>query len=548
MKNWAQWAERFPVLGSIAGWPKPVQLGAASALLTLIIGTLLWAGRPDYRVLFANLEDRDGGAIVTALGQMNIPYKLAGTGQAIMVPADKVHEVRLLLAQQGLPRSGETGFGLLDQTRFGASQFSEQITYQRALEGELAHSIEAVHAVQSARVHLALPRESLFVRERQPPTASVLLTLYPGRSLTDAQVSAISWLVSSSVPHLTSEKVSVVDQNGRLLTPPAGEAGADGSRRSLVNEIEQRTAQRILTLLSPLVGASNVQAQVSADVDFVQREETSEVYRPNQLPGEAAVRSKQTSASTQHNMLPPQGVPGALTNQPPVNATAPIQAPALPVPVDGAVEASSELATAGAPQQGSGATRQDATINYEVDRTIRHTKQPLGTLRRLSVAVVINDRHLEDRTESVSAETLSRLTELVRQAMGYSAERGDTLSVVSMPFDDAGAAAVPLWQNPIYLDYGMDLIRYLLIALGVYLAWRALVRPLLTSSKAAEQAGALPAGPTEEEERDTAAERLASELSRYEDNLKTARTLAEKDPRAVAMVLRAWMEKTHDNV
>lgn len=547
MRVWDHWAERFPVLGRIAAWPRTVQLGVASAALTLIIGTLLWTGHTDYRVLFANLEDRDGGAIVSALSQMNVPYRLAGTGQAIMVPADKVHEVRLLLAQQGLPRSGETGFGLLDQTRFGASQFSEQVTYQRALEGELGQSVEALHAVQSARVHLALPRDSLFVRERQAPTASVLVTLYPGRSLAQAQVSAITWLVSSSVPHLVPEKVSVVDQNGRLLTLPTGEAGADGSRRSLVDDIEQRTVQRILTLLNPLVGPGNIRAQVSADVDFVQREQTSETYRPNQLPGEAAVRSKQTSSSSQSNMLPPQGVPGALTNQPPGNAVAPIQTPAAPPSPNDANGTPPALA-AGVQQQGSGSTRDDATINYEIDRTISHTKDPVGTLRRLSVAVVVNYRQLDDKAEPLPTDELAKLTELVRQAMGYSEERGDTLSVINSAFNESAEAAPPYWQNPVYLDYGMRLIQYLLIALGVYLAWRVIVKPLLAPAPGTtEDSDNGTALPTEDEKRDAAAEQLAGELSRHEDNLKTARTLAEKDPRAVAMVLRAWMEKPHDN-
>jgi len=321
---------RFPALSKLQDIPRPILLGAASALIAVIAVVLLWSRGPEYRVLFSNIEDRDGGAIVSALAQMNVPYRLSDNGGAILVPADRVHETRLQLATQGLPRSGGVGFELLDNTRFGASQFTEQVTYQRALEGELGNSIASLHAVQQARVHLAIPRESLFVRERQEPTASVLLTLYPGRTLSEAQVSAIGWLVSSSVPRLSAENVSVVDQNGRLLSAPTGEAGAEGSQRNFINDIEQRTVQRILTLVAPLVGPGNVRAQASADVDFSQREQTSEVYRPNQEPGQGAVRSKQTSGSQQYNVLPPEGVPGALTNQPPPNATAPVDAPRRP--------------------------------------------------------------------------------------------------------------------------------------------------------------------------------------------------------------------------
>src|SRR5690554_2092419 len=327
MSRMAELTARFPVLLKVGQVSRSVQLGALAGAIALLAIASLWFQGPDYKVLFSNLQDKDGGAIISSLAQMNVPYQLADNGSAILVPADKVHETRLQLAQQGLPRSGEAGFELMDQTRFGASQFTEQINFQRALEGELASSIQALNAVQHARVHLALPRETLFVRDRQPPSASVLLTLYPGRMLSESQVAAISWLVSSSVPNLSADNVSVVDQNGRLLTAPAGSGKGDSARRDLVTEIETRTVQRILTLLNPIVGTGNVRAQVSADVDFSQREQTSEVYRPNQLPGQAAVRSQQTSASIQNGVQPPEGIPGALTNQPPPDPVAPINLP-----------------------------------------------------------------------------------------------------------------------------------------------------------------------------------------------------------------------------
>lgn len=563
MSQMAQLASRFPILQKVAAWPKPVQLGAAAGVVALIVVLMLWARTPDYRPLFTNLEDRDGGAIVAALTQMNVPYKLSDSGNAILVPSDKVHEARLQLAQQGLPRSGEAGFELMDQTRFGASQFTEQINYQRALEGELVSSIQGLHAVQQARVHLAIPRESLFVRDRQPPTASVLLTLYPGRSLSESQVAAITWLVSSSVPHLTSDKVSVVDQNGRLLTAPSGEAGADGTRRHLVDDIEQRTVQRILTLLNPLVGPGNVRAQVSADVDFAQREQTSEVYRPNRKPGEAAVRSEQTSSSVQNNVLPPEGVPGALTNQPPLNATAPIvttptnqnpaagNAPDQGNPAQGATAQNNLSTTQAGPNATAAApsnSRSDATINYEVDRTISHVKDPLGTLRRLSVAVVVNYRDKDGTPEALPPADMEKLNELVKQAMGYSAERGDTLSVVNSQFSTDHAVKVPVWENPVYLDYGMRLIQYLLIALAAYILWRSIVKPMLADNAEAKLKREEEAQEQEKNrEQLAAAEKLASEMNRYEENLNTARSMAEKDPRAVAMVLRSWMEKKDGN-
>lgn len=566
MSQLADLLARSPALAKIANLPRPVLMAIGAAIVAVIVVLLLWSRGPEYRVLFSNLEDRDGGAIVTALTQMNVPYKLSDTGNAILVPSGKVHEARMQLAQQGLPRSGEAGFELLDKTRFGASQFTEQVNYQRALEGELVSSIEAVYAVKSARVHLAIPRESLFVRDRQPPTASVLLTLQPGRSLSEPQVAAITWLVSSSVPHLTADKVSVVDQNGRLLTAPTGEAGVDGSRRQMVDDIEHRTVQRILTLLNPLVGPGNVRAQVSADVDFAQREQTSEVYRPNQKPGEAAVRSEQTSSSLQNHVLPPEGVPGALTNQPPANATAAIVTPpANPNAANAANQGAANNANNAANNagnnapgnalttgpgsdnnllKGTGNARNDATINYEVDRTISHVKNPLGTLRRLSVAVVVNYRTSDGEVVPLPPAELEGLNDLVKQAMGYSAERGDTLSVVNSRFSDDRPADPPVWENPVYLDYGMQLLQYLLIVLGVWIVWRSIVKPMIASvATARAESEAEKAEMESNREKLAAAERRASEISRYEDNLNTARTMAQKDPRAVAMVLRSWMEK-----
>lgn len=555
MSQQAALLARFPVLANVSKLPKPILLGLVSAAIAVLVMLLLWTRSPDYRVLFSNLADRDGGAIVTSLNQMNIPYRFSENGSAILIPSDKVYETRLRLAEQGLPKAGDSGFELLDKTRFGASQFAEQVNYQRALEGELTHSVAAMQSVQSARVHLAMPRESLFVRDRQEPTASVLLTLYPGRSLSESQVSAITWLVSSSVPNLSAEKVSVVDQNGRLLTLPTGEAAAESSRRSYAHEVEQRTEERILNLLTPLVGVGNVRAQVTADIDFSQREQTSEVYRPNQTPGEASVRSQQTSNSTQNGVLSPEGIPGALSNQAPANPTAPIITP--PATVDPANPAQGNTAN---PQEGNtlltpgidpalqgsntGTSRSDATINYEIDRTISHTKDPLAKVQRLSAAVVINYNIIDDEPQALDAAQIEKINDLVKQAMGYSAERGDTLSVINSPFRIPVEEIVPVWENPVYLGYAGELGKYLLMALAALFVWRKIIKPLVPS---ATPVALLKTEESPEvkfdREQVAAAEKRASELSRYEDNLETARKMAEKDPRAVAMVLRSWMDK-----
>ncbi|CAB5515676.1 flagellar basal-body MS-ring/collar protein FliF [Achromobacter anxifer] len=537
---------RFPVLEKVRALPKPILLGAAAALVAAIVAVAMWSSEPKYKVLFSNLDDRDGGAIVAALGTMNVPYRYNENGTALLVPSDRVYDARLQLASQGLPRGGSVGFELMDNARFGASQFTEQINYQRGLEGELARSIEAMHTVQHARVHLAMPRQSLFVRERQAPTASVLLNLHPGRSLSDAQVSAISWLVASSVPELTAENVSIVDQNGRLLSAPLGEGrGMDADQMRFVREMEQRTVERILTILNPLVGPGNVHAQASADVDFARREETSEVYRPNQEPGQAAVRSQQTSDSTQRGVNPAQGVPGALSNQAPANPQAPIANPPQPQPPR---PGQPQQPAAGQQQTGTQAVtgnlneRRDATTNYEVDRTISHIKQPVGNLKRLSVAVVVNYmRDKDGELQPLPPEELNKLTNLVREAMGYSENRGDSLNLVNSQFND-GPPPVPMWRDPEMISLFKTILAWLVggvLALWLYRVLRRTVGDYLYPPVDPEQAEAdrLEAA---REAQDVA---RAKEVDRYQDNLERARTMASKDPRAVAMVLRTWMNK-----
>lgn len=530
---------RFPVLEKLRTLPKPVLMGAAAAVVAVIVALALWGREPDYKVLFSNLEDRDGGAIVSALGQMNVPYRFSDNGGAILVPANRVYDARMQLAAQGLPRGGSVGFELMDNARFGASQFAEQINYQRGLEGELARSIEAMHSVQRARVHLAMPRQSLFVRDRQPPTASVLLNLYPGRGLADAQVSAIAWLVASSVPDLNVDNVSIVDQNGRLLSAPAGEGmGMDADQMRFVREVEQRTVERILTILNPLVGPGNVHAQASAEVDFARREETSEIYRPNQEPGQAAVRSQQTSDSRQVGVAPAVGVPGALSNQPPAATQAPIANPAPPAAGQG--NAAGQANATGQASAAPGTERHDATTNYEVDRTISHVKQATGQIKRLSVAVVVN--HLPDKDgepQALPADELNKLTNLVREAMGYSDARGDSLNVVNSQFNDV-QPSTPLWRDPELIDMVKTALAWVFGLLIVFWAYRK-VRPMISEHFYPQEDPELAAIARQEAEREAQATARAKEISRYEDNLQRAREMATKDPRAVAMVLRAWM-------
>jgi flagellar M-ring protein FliF len=271
-------------------------LGAGvAALIALVVGAWIWGQTPDYRVLYSNLSDRDGGAIIDSLQQLNIPYKFAEGGGALMIPANQVHEARLKLAAQGLPKGGTVGFELMENQKFGITQFAEQVNYQRALEGELARSVQTIGAVAAARVHLAIPKPSVFIKEQQKPSASVVLTMHGGRLLDSTQVSAIVHLISSSVPDLAAKNVTVVDQDGTLLSATQGEngTGMDAKQVQYVQQIEQNYIKRIEDILTPLYGANNVRAQVTANIDFARTEQTAEIYKPNQNPADSSIRSQQ---------------------------------------------------------------------------------------------------------------------------------------------------------------------------------------------------------------------------------------------------------------
>ncbi len=287
-------------LDKISSQQKMGLILAVSAIIALAVAGWMWNQAPDYKVLFSNISDRDGGAIVATLQQMNVPYKFAEGGGAILVPASQVHDVRLKLASQGLPKGGLVGFELMENQKFGTSQFLEQVNFQRALEGELARSIQSLAAVSGARVHLAMPKQSVFMREQQKPSASVMVNLYAGRTLDSQQVSAIMHLVSSSVPNLPLKNVTVVDQHGNLLSKTDESnvnTGLDPNQLKYVQALEQSYIKRIEAILSPIVGQENVRAQVAADMDFAQSEQTDEIYKPNQDPVDSAVRSQQTSES-----------------------------------------------------------------------------------------------------------------------------------------------------------------------------------------------------------------------------------------------------------
>ncbi|MGF6699328.1 flagellar M-ring protein FliF [Paraburkholderia sp. MM5496-R1] len=542
--------QRLSGLAQMRGNPRAPLVFAVALLVAVVAGLFLWSRAPSYKVLYSNLSDRDGGSIITALQQANIPYKLSESGSAILVPAEQVHEMRLRLASQGLPKSGSVGFELMDNQKFGISQFDEQINYQRALEGELERTIEAISSVKSARVHLAIPKPSVFVRDKEAPSAAVLVNLYPGRVLDEGQVVAITHMVASAVPEMPVRGVTILDQDGNLLTQPTNGSGLDATQLKFRQQIERNTQQRIDTILAPLFGAGNARSQVSADIDFSHSEQTSENYGPNGNPQQAAIRSQQSSSATEMSQGGASGVPGALSNQPPQPASAPI------VAGNGASSVTTTPVS----------DRKDSTTNYELDKTVRHVDQPMGGIRRLSVAVVVNYLRVVDpkghvTMQPVSADKLAQITQLVKDAMGFDASRGDSVNVVNSAFTTEfdPNADLPWWRTPDMLALYKQIATYLGIGAVALFLYFVMVKPALRRAfpPPPEPVAALMA-PDEPvlldgipaEERDGAvveieadSEQLALENAKhkYERNLEFARSIARQDPKVVATVVKNWV-------
>lgn len=509
-------------------------MGSIAMAIALLVGAWLWTKEPPYGVLFSNLSDQDGGQIVTVLQQQNVPYKYSEGGGAIMVPVGMVHDVRLRLASQGLPKGGLVGFEVMENQKLGISQFAEQINYQRGLEGELSRSIQTLGAVRAARVHLAIPKQTAFLRDELKPSASVLVSLQPGRALDGAQIAGIVHLVSSSVPQLNPANVSVIDQDGKLISQqqdPSRNAGLDASQLRYVREVEAQYQQRVEAILEPLLGRGNYRAQITTDIDFSHIDQVDETYLPNPAP-DSAIRSQQTAESGNGNP-PALGVPGALTNQPPVPATAPITNP--------------QVGAAAAGGQASGNYSRNATINYELDKTVRHTRATPGTVKRLSVAVAVNHKKVKDKTVPPSAEELKRINDLVREAVGFNPKRGDSINVASASFvppEPEAIAELPLWKDPASIALGKEIGQYLVFAIFAWLVWSKILKPVFEMLAAAAQrneAAQRAAAESEEGEEALAGEAHGHHAPSFEDRLKQAREVAHKEPKLVAELIKEWM-------
>jgi len=541
-QNATQTPSRFD-LTRIPGARQALLLLGIAAAVAIGIAVVMWSRAPNYSQLYANLDEKDAAQVVQALQSSNIDYQLGNGGTSIFVNANETSNVRLKLAAQGLPRGGTSAgdAGPDSQNPFGMSELAEKARYQQLLENDLSSTISNLQSVKSARVHLALPKSSAFIRDRTQASASVMVALYPGRQLDASQVGAIVHLVAASVPELDPSRVQVIDQSGQLLTSsdPGSETSVSDGRFRLVRQIETAYAGRVEELLTPLVGAGHVRAQVFAQMDFTETEKTSENFDPQKT----TLRSEQ-SASERRADAVASGVPGALSNQPPNTPAQPTAAN----PKGGPADANAST------QKDNGEISQSATRNYEVDRTISHTREPVGQVNRLTVAVALDNKSsLDEKGKPVSTpftkDELEQMTLLVKNAVGFDEKRGDNVSVVNAPFQSAPELEpvnVPLWQQPTVREIVKQGIGALL-ALGLILiVLRPLFRNLVGPSRAQQLALAAAGANGLEPVSDTLT--LGGRISApgttplgFEQKVELAKRVASQDPKQVAQVVKTWV-------
>ena len=548
---------RLDSLSSIPGLRQLIFLVGIAGAVAAGVSIYMWSQKPPMAAVYSSLSTKDSSDVAEALRTANVPFQLDSASGAVMVAADKVYEARLKLASQGLPKSTSMGFEMMQQDQsFGTSQFVESARYQHALETELGRTVSSLQSVQGARVHLALPKQSVFANGGSAASASVLVDLAPGRTLDSTQIASIVHLVASSVPNLVVGNVTVIDQYGHLLS---SSGDANDPTQQAANQFEQAHrleadyVRRIEQLLTPMTGSGRVSAQVVADMDFSETEEATESYKPDS----AIVRSEQTSENSTHGPGGgAQGIPGATSNQPPSNAQAqPLNPPAALAaagksagakPVTAA--SSSDASTTNPITESRNSTR-----NYEVDRTVSHVRRGGGALRRLSVAVLVDNIPKTDGKGGttlvpLSKDEMAKVENLVREAVGFDAKRGDTMSVQNALFTTNPIpveAPTPIWQRQDVRDYGRQGLGVLIIVILVFAVLRPAIKYLAETDPAKQinarlvSEGAPVAdmisngqGATDDRPRP---------VPQYEQKLALARGAVAADPKRVAQVIKTWV-------
>jgi flagellar M-ring protein FliF len=533
-------------LADIPGLKQVGLLAGVAAAIAAAIWLVIWSQSQNYSVLYGQLSERESGQVMDALTAAGIEFKLSPSG-AVSVPETKVQEARIRLASQGLPQSDSMGIEMIQKdSALGNSTMMETARYQSVLETELARTIVKVQGVQSARVHLALPKPSVFLRDAHKATASVMLQLYPGRRLEPGQVAAIVHLVASSVPELSASDVTLVDQAGSLLNSPDENAEAAASSRQFeqTRKLEESLQQRIVELLEPMLGPGRVRATVTADMDYTVTEETHENYDPQKT----AVRSEQTMNEMRKSGEGAEGIPGALSNQPPGTSGAPVipgaATPGNPTqPPSAAGAAQSTAANAGPTSTANRSTR-----NFEVDRTLSYVKQPVGKLKRLNVGVVLDDWQKADAdgkltTAPMSDTDIKRFTQLIKESIGLKDERGDQINVLNQAFKGNAAIppveGLPLWQQPWLIQLAKQIVGAALVLVVAFLVLRPLMKSL---TKPAGRPGAGAGADVDNDRLSLSGQGNPIKLQpSFEQQIAAARTLVGQDPRRAAQVVKEWV-------
>ncbi len=545
----------FMQSASVRHFGRLIGLALAVAIGTVVV---LWSSEPNYAPLYTNVSGNDASEIANVLNANDIKYKIDGNTGTIMVAQSKAADARLKLAAQGLPQGSTKGMEILqDEQGLGTSQFIEKARYNHALEAELARSVESIRSVEQARVHLALPKQSIFIRNRTKPSASVVTKLYAGRRLTPNQVDAIVHMVAASIPMMAADQVTVIDQFGRLLTADKdSDMSLTNKQFDYSRKLEDSYTDRIINLLQPIVGAGKVNAEVSALLDFSSVESTREAYDPER----SVIRSEQISEQETRDLTQALGIPGALSNQPPGSGTT--------IPNSAAGNESSGMPS----NQNRSATR-----NFEVDRLISHTTNPRGTVQRLSVAVVIDSKsQLKDdgTVEKIpyTEDEIKRFETLIKEAVGFDQNRGDTVSVVNTDFIsvEQEVVEIPMWQSLLGETWIVDLAKQILGAIGLLIVYLIFGRPFLRSLnpnkiEIAQQpaAGMIEGGGMAEpgyagattaqlnpdgsyqmaEDPNSAAASIRRSNATHDQKVDMARTLVIEDPARVANVMRHWVSE-----
>ena len=546
-----------------------------AASVAIGFAVVLWSQQPDYKPLYGSLAGMDTKQVMDTLNTSNIPYTVEPNSGVLLVKADDLSRARMQLAAAGVaPSDGNVGFESLDKEQgLGTSQFMEAARYRRSLEGELARTVASLNNIKAARVHLAIPKSSVFVRDERKPTASVLVELYPGRSLEPGQVMAIVNLVATSVPEMNKSGVTVVDQKGNLLSEQLenSELTMAGKQYDYSRRMEGMLTQRVHNILQPVLGNDRYKAEVSTDVDFSAVESTSEQFNPDQ----PALRSEQSTNEQRSASSGPAGVPGALSNQPPGPATAPQTTGAGAAGATAAIQPGQPLLDANGQQIMDPATgqpmlapypsdkRQQSTKNFELDRSISHTKQQQGRLTRLSVAVVVDDQvKLDAATGETtrtpwSADQLARFTRLVQDAVGFDASRGDSVTVINVPFAaDQGdlIPETPFYQQPWFWDIVKQALGVLFILVLVFGVLRPVLNNITGGGKGKDLAlagGDAEMGGMGGLDGELANDRvslggpqsilLPSPTEGYDAQLNAIKSLVAEDPGRVAQVVKEWI-------